>query len=125
MIVLIDSDILIEVFRARNSDIMSKWTNLSNSNATILYSSITAAEVWGGARTAEFERLTDLFGTLSCISIDEESGRRAGSYMRQYRKNHAVDIADALIAAGAVASKAALWTRNRKHYPMKDLAFFD
>ncbi len=30
-----------------------------------------------------------------------------------------------LIAATAVAHSAMLWTRNRKHYPMKELLFFD
>jgi hypothetical protein len=35
-----------------------------------------------------------------------------------------VELGDALIAAGAVLNNAALWTRNRKHYPMKELAFF-
>jgi predicted nucleic acid-binding protein len=34
-------------------------------------------------------------------------------------------VADALIAAGAVGNGAQLWTRNRKHYPMKEVAFFD
>jgi predicted nucleic acid-binding protein len=44
--------------------------------------------------------------------------------LRQYRKSHGVEIADALIAAAAVANRAELWTRNRKHYPMKDVSFF-
>jgi predicted nucleic acid-binding protein len=29
-----------------------------------------------------------------------------------------------LIAAAAVLNRADLWTRNRKHYPMKELMFF-
>jgi hypothetical protein len=32
-----------------------------------------------------------------------------------------VELGDALIAA----SGALLWTRNRQHYPMPDLAFYD
>ena len=47
------------------------------------------------------------------------------AYLRQYGKSHGVEIADALIAASAVANRATLWTRNRKHYPMKELSFFD
>jgi hypothetical protein len=36
-----------------------------------------------------------------------------------------VELADALIAAGAVANGAGLWTRNRKHYPMKEVVFLE
>ena len=49
----------------------------------------------------------------------------AGIYLNQYRKSHAVEVADALIAACAVGHRAELWTRNRKHYPMKEVSFFD
>ena len=52
-------------------------------------------------------------------------GRQAGIYLARFRKSHGVELADALIAAGAVTSKAELWTRNKKHYPMSDVLFFD
>ena len=39
----------------------------------------------------------------------------------RYAKSHNVEIGDALIAASAAQSNAALWTRNRKHYPMPEL----
>jgi len=55
---------------------------------------------------------------------DEEVGRRAGLYVRDFKKSHGVSIGDALIAASAILSSAELWTRKRKHYPMKELAFF-
>jgi predicted nucleic acid-binding protein len=67
----------------------------------------------------------ELFIGLTCAPLGEHSGRRAGDYLRQYRRSHGLEIADALIAASSVENKARLWTRNRKHYPMKDLAFFD
>ena len=125
MTVLVDSDILIEVSRGRNADVVSKWIDLSNSDAAVLYSPVSVAELWAGARPNEYDTLNNLFRALMCIPIDAEAGRQAGVYLRQYRRSHGIEIADALIAAGAVANKAALWTRNRKHYPMKDVSFFD
>ena len=125
MTVLIDSDILIEVSRGRNASILSKWADLSRSDALILFSPVNEAELWAGARPSESDSLEALFGALACAPADAEVGRRAGDYLRRCRKNHGVELGDALIAATAVAHSAMLWTRNRKHYPMKDLLFFD
>ena len=41
-----DSDILIEVSRGRNADVVSRWINLSNSDAGVLYSPVSVAELW-------------------------------------------------------------------------------
>lgn len=123
--VLVDSDILIEVSRGRNQDIVSKWLDLSNSGVAVLYSPVSVAELWAGARPNEYDALNNLFRALTCTPIDQEAGRLAGNYLRQYRRSHGVEVADALIAAGAVANRAGLWTRNRKHYPMKEVSFFD
>ena len=123
--VLVDSDILIEVSRGTNADIVARWMELSNSDNAVLYSPVSVAELWVGARPKEYESLRKLFQTLRCAPIDEAVGHQAGTYLRQYRRSHAVEVADALIAAGAVANSAGLWTRNRKHYPMKEIVFFE
>ena len=125
MTVLIDSDILIEVSRGRNTAVVSKWIELSTSDALVLFSPVTAAELWAGARPAEYKALEALFEALVCVPADAAVGRQAGEYLRRYRKSHAVELGDALIAASTVVSGALLWTRNRKHYPMSDLTFFD
>ena len=124
MTVLVDSDILIEVSRGKNADIVARWMDLSNSDAAVLYSPVSVAELWAGARPNEYDALNNLFGALSCAPIDKEAGRQAGTWLRKYRQSHGVEVADALIAAAAVANRAQLWTRNRKHYPMKNLAFY-
>lgn len=124
MTVLVDSDILIEVSRGLNRDIAARWLKLSLGNNPVLYSPVSAAELWSGARPSEHEALAGLFRALICVPIDAETGRQAGAYLRQYRKSHGVEPADALIAAAALLSGAALWTRNRKHYPMKALSFY-
>lgn len=124
MIVLVDSDVVIEVSRGRDQGILSRWMQLTNSQDPILYSPVTEAEVWAGARPHEYGVLTNLFRTLVCIPIDAETGRRAGDYLRHYSRSHSVELGDALIAAAALLQSAVLWTRNRKHYPMPGLLFY-
>jgi hypothetical protein len=124
MSLLVDSDILIEVSRGRDAEIVSRWIELSRSDVAILYSPVSAAELWAGARPSEHEAIANLFRALTCVLIDAATGQRAGDYLRRYRKNHGVELGDALIAAAAVLNGATLWARNRKRYPMKELAFF-
>jgi len=124
MTVLVDSDVLIEVSRGRNQDVLAKWTELSESDNPILYSPVSAAELWAGARPREHKALTDLFQALVCAPTDAETGRQAGDYLRQYHKSYSLELGDALIAATALLHHATLWTRNRKHYPMKALSFY-
>jgi predicted nucleic acid-binding protein len=61
MTVLVDSDILIEVSRGENADIVARWIALSNSNASVLYSPVSVAELWAGARPNEHEALNNCF----------------------------------------------------------------
>src|SRR5882724_7002174 len=106
MTVLIDSDVLIEVSRGRDRETITQWTDLSGAGAVVLYSPVSVAELWAGVRPSEHGTLNDLFHSLSCASVDEETGRRAGNYLRQYRRSHGLEIADALVAAGAVTNRA-------------------
>ena len=122
--ILVDSDILIDVARGRDVALLARWTQLSGSNAVVACSPVTVAELWHGARPPEYKALAALFRAMTCIPIDSEIGRRAGDYLRQFAKSHHVELGDALIASIASIHNLALWTRNRKHYPMKDCSFF-
>ena len=122
--VLVDSDVLIEVAHGRDASLLARWTELSESDAVVACSPVTVAELWHGARPHEHKVLETLFRTLTCIPIGPEIGRRAGDYLRQFAKSHAVELGDALIAAAASIHNLTLWTRNRKHYPMGGCQFF-
>jgi predicted nucleic acid-binding protein len=122
--VLIDSDILIEVARGRDESLLERWNELSRSDAVIVCSPVSIAEIWHGARPHEYKILDAMFGAMTCLPVGAEIARRAGDYLRQFAKSHQVELGDALIAAAASLHQLALWTRNRKHYPMKDLVFF-
>lgn len=97
---------------------------MSGSDAVIACSPVTVAEIWHGARPPEYKILDALFLSITCIPVDAEIARRAGDYLRQFAKSHRVELGDALIAATASLHELALWTRNRKHYPMQELTFF-
>ena len=122
--ILVDSDILIEVTRARDSALLVRWDQLSRSQTPVLCSPVTIAELWHGALPREEAALTALFVAINCIPIDALIGERAGTYLRNYTKSHHLELGDALIAATASIHNLELWTRNRHHYPMKDVAFF-
>ena len=124
MNILIDSDVLIEISRERDQKMISRWMQLADSEDTILCSPISSAELWTGARPHEHVALANLFQALLFVPIDYETGRKAGEFLRDYRKSHGLEMSDAMIAAAAVLNDAALWTRNRKHYPMKELKFY-
>jgi predicted nucleic acid-binding protein len=124
MSVLLDSDIVIEILRSRDQGILSQWEALANTGRPILFSPIGAAEVWAGAHPREFQATSLLFSHLVCIPVEYNIGQLAGEFLRQFNKSHNLKIGDALMAASAVQCHAALWTRNRKHYPMTQLTFY-
>ena len=122
--VLIDSDILIEVSRARDSAILARWDALSRGSTALFCSPVTVAELWHGARQPDDTILQAIFAAIQAIPIDAEIGQRAGAFLKRYAKSHGVELGDALIAATATLHDLQLWTRNRRHYPMKELRFF-
>jgi predicted nucleic acid-binding protein len=122
--ILLDTDVLIEVLRARSASLLAAWSRLQSSSASVFVSPVTVAEIWHGLRPEEQEPMAGLFSALGCVAIDARIGRQAGHYLKQFHKSHGVMLGDALVAATAAVHAIRLWTRNRRHYPMKDLQFF-
>jgi predicted nucleic acid-binding protein len=125
MSILLDSDVVIEILRSRNQAVLLQWEALAKTTEVILFSPITAAEVWAGARSNEQGATSRFFNLLTCIPPDYAIGQLAGELLRQFSKTHGLKIGDALIAATAIHHKAALWTHNHKHYPMPQLTFYN
>ncbi|MBI4480026.1 MAG: type II toxin-antitoxin system VapC family toxin [Acidobacteria bacterium] len=122
--VLVDSDILIEISRNRDPSIAARWNELCQAEGFVLSCAVTIAELWHGVKRGEEQALVDLLAAMVCVPIDAQVGKRAGDYLRQYAKSHGVQFGDALIAATVSHHNVQLWTRNRRHYPMKDVTFF-
>jgi predicted nucleic acid-binding protein len=123
--VLLDSDVIIEVLRQHNPEVLDSWIELADSRDAVICSPVSVAEVFHGIRDREKDAVDKLFSTLLCFPIDNETGRRAADYLRVFHKSHSLALGNALIAATASQFDLLLWTRNRKHFPMKDVQFFD
>ncbi len=123
MSVVIDTDVLIEYLR-NNEKIVKRFAETYKKEKKLCYSPITRAEIVAGQRRGEEGITSRLFGLMECLKIDDAIGHKAGEYMKSYRASHSTEIADALIAATAQVTDLPLWTLNKKHYPMKDIAFF-
>ena len=124
MNVLLDTDIAIEIQRARDQSVLSQWAELVGSRAGILCSPVVVAEIWAGARQQEHQLIANFFRSVNCVAADRETGQIAGAFLNRYARSHSLEVPDALIAAAAIQYQAALWTRNRKHYPMPQLTFY-
>ena len=122
--VLVDSDIIIELLRNRNAEVRDRWHTLRDGDATVAYSPVTAAEIWQGARDPEESAIDALFSSIVCVPTDDVIGKRAGEYLRRYYRSHAMELGDAVIAATASIHDLLLWTRNKKHYPMRDVRLY-
>jgi predicted nucleic acid-binding protein len=125
MIVLIDSDVLIEIARGRNGQTLLRFKDLLTPAHSALYSPVSAAELWCGSRPNEFQITTELFESLICVDSTYEIGKLAGELLQKYGRSHALEVPDALIAATTLVSEALLWTCNRTHYPMPELSFYE
>ena len=119
--VLLDTDILVEVLRQRDAAILTQWRRITGGTDPVLYTPVTAAELWHGLRPGEEAAALEVLSTLICVPLNDDIGRRAGDYLRRFHRSHGLALGDALIAAAAAVHSCALWTRNRKHYPMKDI----
>jgi hypothetical protein len=80
---------------------------------------VSIAELTGGMRSAERREVWTLLGSLRAEPVTELVARRAGEFMRRYRRSHSgIGIADYLIAATAELRGQTLATLNLRHFPM-------
>jgi predicted nucleic acid-binding protein len=120
MIIILDSDVIIESLRG-NETVISSLKKHYQGGASISFTAISVAEIYAGVRQHEEKAVQNFFLNLNFISFTEDMGIKAGEYLRTFQKTHGIGIADALIAACTVLTKASLMTLNAKHYPMRDV----
>jgi len=119
---LLDTDVIIQWLRGVQ-EIKKKIENSLKNGTILIWTPIQIAEVFAGIRKGEEETISNLFFVFDSFFLNEDIGKKAGEYLREYSKSHALEIADALTAASAHHYKLHLWTLNSKHFPMTDIKF--
>lgn len=114
-LILVDTDVMVDFLRGNPKAVALIQTH----SASIILSSIIAAELYAGVRgDEELDKLDGLISIFRVVPVSIELARAGGLYKKHYAKSHGVGIADAIIAATAEAENADLKTLNTKHYPM-------
>ncbi|HLF87108.1 MAG TPA: type II toxin-antitoxin system VapC family toxin [Nitrospiria bacterium] len=116
--VLVDTDILIDFLRGKES--ARDYLRGKLQEAILCCSVIAVAEIYAGMLEKEREKTLALLDGLFILPVTLEIAEIAGRFKRSV-KSHALELDDCLIAATAFVEQAVLATRNRKHYPMKEV----
>jgi predicted nucleic acid-binding protein len=110
-----DTDILIDLARG-DARAISHLQNLRQTSS-IGISSVTEMELIVGCRNrTELQELDEFLQLFQIIRLTSEISDRAIALLRQYRLSHGLLLADALIAATALATSLAFITKNQRDY---------
>ena len=118
----IDSDVLIDFLRG-DEKTREQLTQASEQMIPCC-SVINIAEILTGMKKGEEEKTFDLIDSLSSFPVTQEIAELAGELKRTIR-SHSLELDDCLIAATVLTEGGSLLTKNKKHYPMKDLTLSD
>jgi predicted nucleic acid-binding protein len=114
--ILLDTSVLIEMFRVKDKK-TTFFYRLANENNDFAISIITHYEILRGSNSIQDSFWTDLLKEISIIPFDLRSSNEAiGVYKLLKMQNSMIDLADLLIAATALAYNLNLATLNFKDF---------
>jgi len=114
-LLLIDTDILIDVARGEEKSI--KRLTKEENKFTLAISSITQMELIVGCRNkSELKTLDKFLSKFEIISLNEEITSQAIELLKEYKLSHGLLIADSLIASTAIVFDIPFLSKNQKDY---------
>ena len=113
--IIIDTDILIDAGRGVGEAVTCLQS--LESQSLLAVSAVTQMELFIGCRNkTELQKVEKFLRRFILLKLTEQVSDTAVSLLRQYRLSHSLLIADALIAATAVAFDARFITKNQRDY---------
>lgn len=114
--ILLDSSILIELFRKKDKE-KTQFYSLAQTYKTLCISTITYYEIGIGNRKAHAGYWDKLSENLRILPFDKECSDNAITiYLDLLKANKMIDLADILIGATALTHNIPIATLNDKHF---------
>ncbi|NEQ30071.1 MAG: type II toxin-antitoxin system VapC family toxin [Leptolyngbya sp. SIO4C5] len=112
---LVDTDILIDI--ANRDETAINRLKAESQQGPLAISSITVMELIVGCRNKqEQNQLEDFLAQFQVIALDGKVSTQAIALLKNYCLSHGLLIADALIAATAIANNIALLSKNQRDF---------
>lgn len=87
---------------------------------------IVVTETMAGVKPEQCQQVAGFLATLRFYTVGMEVAVRAGHYLHDFaRQGITLSLTDATIAAVAVTYDLVLITKNRKHYPIREVRLWD
>ncbi len=116
---LLDTDAVID-YVAAIPDSVSLIRGLFERGDALCVSAVVVAEVYSGLAPAATDRVQPFLEACTFLPTGYEEARQAGRWRHDFaRRGIALSTTDMLVAATAVAYRAAIVTGNAKDYPME------
>ena len=120
--ILLDSSVLIELFRTTNKE-NTLFYKLSSIENDFAISIITHYEIFTGSNDKQDSFWKEFLDTVEILDFDIQSSEQAVKIYKYLKKtNKMIDLADILIAATSISNKIPIATLNLNHFErIKDL----
>ena len=114
--ILLDSSVLIELFRTvdKEKTLFYQLTSIDNDFAISI---ITHYEIFTGSNDKQDSFWTEFLDTIEILDLDVKASEEAVKIYKQLKKTgKMIDLADILIAATSLSNDIPIATLNLKHF---------
>lgn len=118
----VDADILIWHLRGERKACSFLRRLLADASVELWTGAMQRAEVLFFMRPAEEEMTLLLLSQLKTAPVDQPVIDEAARLYRRWNPSHGMDANDSILAATVLLNGGVLYTLNKKHYPMNDVA---
>ncbi len=116
--IVLDTDVLIEIFERKNEKVIEKIERLVNRGYILGTTTINVSEwVWGAKTRKDLENMIEVIETLEIFPLEKKSSILSGiMHFELSKKGQKPSFRDCLIASICITNGLMLYTLNKKDF---------